>query len=275
MKQYFDFNLKYADQFSKHVLSETEKNESVFAWNNQVRLMNDKNISAEEYRDIDNIKDIIPKYSKHLICVPGEEYKLAKHIYNAMKYSIVYGAEGEDISKSFFATVTSAHDSVKKGIKTAYPFLPDELIAEVTSNYASKKSTSRNMYQHSETLKEVEGREKQLEYISLVIDPLTTKTQRFKSVLSDVKAFYTDINTPLIVNVITLPVAVPLIALGGAVKVFAGESGELRLQDNVEKIITGLNEIKESVTFKNVKNNLSKLREQFLNGSKSKHSNKL
>jgi len=260
MEMYFDFNFDLNNADGKN-------SEFVYAFNEQVNIARDLRVFTGDYKGVEQIVILMREYKDSLIEKFGDKdgvqkYKdiflegglskeefAAKSLFNAMRYSIAYGVAGKSVRKSFFGEDDGSDNVttnlVNNTLCATFPRIPSDFIVEMVKEYKSEKNKQSNCYSTSEYIGRTLGRDEQIKYVKENIDAMYTNNQRFKEVWSRVKKFYSE--TDPISSVVTSPIAIPVFAIVGTIKVFGGEAGEMKMDDIIGMIEESFGNIKNKI----------------------------
>jgi len=269
MKKTFDFNKNYTKtSYAAYAESQNEQHDV----NGGVHM------GVHNYKEIDDIKGLMKEYKSALIDKHGskiglQEYKRmfldngaikenesAERLYNALRYSIAYGAVGANIKNEFFSKGLSvdsttglqssginpsqAIDKVNNAISIGLPTVPKEFVMEMVKSNRNQKINFFDLNNKQLEIGNNLGRSKQIDFVKNSVDVMYTKTQRFKEVLSDLKTYNKE--SDFFTQLITAPIVLPTVIVAGAIKVFSGEAGVMKMNDAIDNVISSFKELKDN-----------------------------
>lgn len=302
MKHYFDFNNSFDNSLKSPLKLKLERQEKNAAYVDQIDVQEGIGMTSQNYKEMDQIKDLLKGYRQYLIneneneigksifahdVLEGGHVSLGhavKNLYNAMRYSIAFGAKGKNIEDDFLSDdmdiQKKATQSVKDAILKAMPLTPENLVDTLLENYRTTRSQHMQTLEVAYDYEKWPDRKKQIEFIKENIDATTTITQRFKAVLSEVKTSWRDSQPltykgnmeALVMGTLELGaniIMTPLMVLDGAVKTLVGESGEMKITDAVDEIAKKLENLGQKInsfipsTKKEILQNIPSMRSNF------------
>lgn len=274
MKEYFNFVIipESESKRDRMIRKQEESYNEKTTQNAQEHIYGDSGLTTNIYVQLDKTKELMHEYKDALVEKFGQKEGESKYnnlfldngkidediairrIYNAVNYSISYGASGKDITNEFFKGIKSegifeqkkessvevsnnAMECVRKAVQQAIPNLPSRFVDEITNDYKLHKNHMVSLHSESFEISKT-SRDDQIRFIKENLDTMSTYGQRFRECVSQVKTL----------NNLEKIIYSPIIATLGVVKVLGGQSAIMKLDDAVDAIPNKFQKLIEKVS---------------------------
>ena len=302
MKLYFDF------KGTDNTKSFRDNNDPNFieAWNQQCYINTDRYMYKQDFKILDSIKEKLDgEYKKN-----PEEFKAnvlnngqlsmdeaARGVYSAIRYSIIYGAQGKCCWNDFFndnlgdmtgkkieeVPTLKAFKDVVDSVTAAIPEISPNVLKGIVSDFRNSEIQRVELSKAADNEGKLLGRDAQIEFVKNSIDSQYTTSQKFRAVMSSLKEHFNGPSVPssslgeavvmTAVKAVTYTAMAPFAAAALGVKVLGGEATEMKIQDAADKVGEKYFELADGIS--KVKNNVLGVLDKFRSDPNAENNNKL